>query len=154
MAGASLTKAKFEQATLQDVDLKGATLTGAILKSARLDSVDLSEAYLRYADLERASMRCVNFTGAVLKSVNLRYAEVQYSNLEEAASLAFANLEGLVLEFVHPSSKDVVIVEKLRRARTLEGVTLPDGTVLPGVDSVTADSDDAWRDKFDRWCSS
>jgi len=143
-----------EQVTLQEVKLHGAQLTSGMLKKAHLDTVDLSDAYMRYADLEGASIRAVDFKNAVLKNINLRGAEMWYSNLEEAASLAFANMEGLTLEFAHPNSKVPAIIDKLRQAPSLKGVTLPDGTKLPGTDFVVSESEDnAWRKEFDRWCS-
>jgi uncharacterized protein YjbI with pentapeptide repeats len=119
-----------------------------------LDFVDLSQAYLRYANMESASFRGVDFTDAVLKDVNLRRADMRYSNLENAASLASANLAGLSMDFISPQTKDAVVIEKLRRMKNLEGVTLPDGTILSGEDSFDDNSGESWRQELEQWCSS
>lgn len=78
---------------------------------------ELAQADLSYLNLQRANLR-----GADLRSANLHHADLRDANL------AGADLSGADLSLA------VVTEDQLAQAGSLEGATLPDGTVFLGKD--------------------
>jgi uncharacterized protein YjbI with pentapeptide repeats len=110
LAGAHLEDANLEGAFLEGADLSGAFLEGADLSGAKLANVDLSNAeklwkkgtdmWERGAGLGHADLSGANLSGADLSSANLESANLQGANVTD---------------------------EQLDQAKSLEGVTMPNG---------------------------
>ena len=96
-------------ADLHEVDLRGAGLTGANLVEARLRGANLFGAILSNARLRGADLR-----GADLVAARLRGADLREANLQGA----------------------VVTDRQLGRAKSLEGATMPDGSIHCDVSPV------------------
>lgn len=129
LRGADLIEAKLIDTHLGGVNLRRANLQGALLCKSWLVKADLCQASLKGTDL-----RSCNFSGANLANADLREALLEGSSREEETNLLDANLDGANLEGAFVSA------EQLRRARSLRGATLPDGTKVP--DEATADEQD------------
>jgi uncharacterized protein YjbI with pentapeptide repeats len=112
LTGASLVGANLEGARLINANMRGANLVGANLEHAKLVGADLVDADLGGADLD----------GANLDGANLWRADLDGANLVDA-DLGGVNLTGANL------TRATVTDEQLSGARSLEGATLPDGTV-------------------------
>ncbi len=118
---ANLSKAKLEGADLNGADLEGADLSyanlrGADLRGAHLQGTDLHGAYLWEADLSRADLsdaKLRNLSDADLEGTDLRGADLR------------ANLSG-TLPF-----NPAVTAEQLEKAASLQGATMPDGSIHP-----------------------
>ena len=91
-------------------------LSGAYLSEADLSRADLSEADLSIADLSRA-----NLSRANLSRANLWGADLSRANLSEA------NLWGANLK----DATDITIEELEKKAKSLKGATMPDGSIHP-----------------------
>lgn len=132
----SLREAWLEGANLQKAilgaDMRGKR-EGADLRGAHMSGAKLQKARLRGVDLQGARLGTANLQGAILLDANLQGAGLGFASLREAR-LELANLQGALF----------VTCDQLRQARTLKGVTLPDGTELP--------NDDTWRKVFEAWC--
>jgi hypothetical protein len=72
-------------------------------------------------------------------------SEVVHCNLEEARSLAFVDMSGLWLDLAHPEHTLEAFAARFINTASLEGAVLPNGKVLPGVESLFASSDNSWR---------
>jgi uncharacterized protein YjbI with pentapeptide repeats len=121
---------------MEAVSLEGAILRGADLRCADLERADLRGADLRNADLRDACLRGVDADGsgetkrpADLRGADLRDADLgvsektkKFSNLS-GTKLSGANLQGANL------TDAKVANEQLQVAKSLQGVTMPDGTV-------------------------
>ena len=114
---ADLGGANLRGADLRDVYLMGAELMGALLMGASLMNADLGGALLMGAILSGAFLRDANLSGADLMGAELRFTDLKDANLE-SANLSKANLNGAK-----------VTEEQLAQAASLEGATMPDGTV-------------------------
>jgi hypothetical protein len=111
------------------VDLEGADLTKANLMNVNLTKADLSEANLCGAFMNRANMNLTDLTssnlrgarlsGAILIRADLTGADIRMSFLDNAI-LSQANLFGLP-----------VADELLTKAKSLQGATMPDGSIHP-----------------------
>ena len=116
------------------VNLRGATLAGAHLIEVNLVGANLAGANLAGAELGRA-----NLAGAELRGANLAWASLDGASLIKAslieADLAWANLAGVDLRGANLAGASLdgarVTNEQLASCRTLNGATLPDGTVVP-----------------------
>ena len=74
-----------------------------------LNGADLSNANLTAVDLHEADLRRVNLKGAILDWANLNLANLRKTNLSGAE----------------------VTTEQLNKAQTLQGATMPDGSIHP-----------------------
>jgi hypothetical protein len=92
-------------------------LSGADLREANLGETHLSHAHLRRADLYGADLYGANLSGADLSSANVKEANLEHAELS-GADLAGANL-------IHAKVTD----EQLAEAKSLQGATMPDGSI-------------------------
>ena len=107
---------------LQGVDLSGAWLDGADLSGANLQGADLSGAFLWSAHLDGANLASANLAGGLLFDADLSGADLHVANLGRA-DLLRADLSGADL------SGATVTDRQLSQAASLEGATMPDGSV-------------------------
>jgi hypothetical protein len=117
-----LPGAELSGAILSGVNLSGAFLDGANLNKAKLNGADLSGAYLDRADLSGADLTEADLILAGLPEADLSWANLHRANLS-GANLLEADLRGADL------SEANVTPGQLAQAKTLEGATMPDGTV-------------------------
>jgi hypothetical protein len=99
------------------IDLSGGSsygLDGADLYEADLFGVTLSGASLRGVRLGKANMIAANLSGANLSRAYLYDADLQHADLS-GANLSFAKVD----------------VEQLKKASSLKGATMPDGSIHP-----------------------
>jgi hypothetical protein len=99
------------------VDLTGANLSGAELYGADLHGANLYRTGLFAADLGVADLRGADLSGANLAKAYLREANLSGADLSEA-DLSYAYLTGAK-----------VAQEQLNKATSLEGATMPDGSI-------------------------
>jgi hypothetical protein len=111
LAGACMRGANLEGANLMDADLTGADLRQVILDNALIDGADLSQVDLRDASLRNAKLRGVELDDANLLGADLTDADLS-GDKPHWTDLTRAKITG----------------QQLASARSLEGVTLPDGT--------------------------
>lgn len=101
------------------INLSKTILIGANLIGAYLSGADLSGTNLSGADLSAATLIGANLEGADLRAAYLRGAYLQYADLEGAA-LQYADLQG---------AQEITNKVLERQAWSLEGATMPDGSV-------------------------
>jgi uncharacterized protein YjbI with pentapeptide repeats len=108
-------------------------LTGANLILADLSGVNLSFANLSGANLSFADLGGANLSGADLRAI-LSFANLSFANLS-GADLSFADLGGAILILADLSganlSGTLVTTEQLTTTKSLQGVTMPDGSKHP-----------------------
>jgi uncharacterized protein YjbI with pentapeptide repeats len=156
LKGANLSDANLSDANLSEAELKGANLSDANLSDAnlsdaKLDGADLSLANLPGADLSGANLSDANLSdanlsdakldeGAVLSLANLRRADLSGADIGggtflfdadlRRAELNDANLKGAYLRGASLREAEGVTQEQLeKQAETLEGATMPDGSI-------------------------
>jgi len=155
LSGAILSVAHLDGADLSFADLRGvdlsfAWLPSADLEAAVLEEADLEEAYLDHATLIEADLSRTTLIGATLNSAQLRNANLSDADLsrvrrlprpvglalreEKVTYLRDADLSGADLSNADLSEADLsgaqgVTDEQLADAWTLEGATMPDGSV-------------------------
>jgi Pentapeptide repeats (8 copies) len=109
----------------QIIDLRGADLREADLREAHLYGASLIGAYLIGANLIGAYLYGANLIGANLREANLTGADLHEAYLMGAdlreAYLMGANLNG---------AKGTT-TERLEKAKSLQGATMPDGSIHP-----------------------
>jgi hypothetical protein len=120
--GTNLRRTYLESADLREAQLAGANLKGAQLRGADLTGALLQGADLRGANLAGASLVAADLQGAKLDAASLKGADLRHAKLAGAA-LAGAYLAGVDL------SGATVTGEQLAQTRSLEGATMPDGTL-------------------------
>jgi uncharacterized protein YjbI with pentapeptide repeats len=130
-----LSDTKLNNTNLVAIDLHDAKLIGANLSGANLNGAQLYSAYevadLSGADLSGASLSGANLTRAILKDADLSDADLGSADLS-GANLSRANLSGAYDGFNSDGSRRLVTNEKLEeQAKSLEGATMPDGTIHP-----------------------
>jgi uncharacterized protein YjbI with pentapeptide repeats len=144
LSGADLRGADLNGADLKEVNLSGADLRDAILFGDRLRDADLRtaslrkailfKADLREADLREADLREVTLSGANLSGANLSASHLNEIDLRGAdlsgANLSGADLSGADLSLANLSGAKVT-QEQLKKAESLEGVTMSDGSKHP-----------------------
>ena len=136
--GADLSEADLSEARLYETDLAQAILRDADLSNVSLGpGVNLDTAELQDADLSRVTIEKkardktegVNLLAANLEGANLVDADLRYAKLV-GARLQGASLQGVKLQFADLEGARGVTDEELQRqAASLEGATMPDGTV-------------------------
>jgi hypothetical protein len=121
------------------ISLRGADLREANLPEADLQKADLREANFREADLREADLQGANLYGANLQRANLQGANLQDADLYGAylkrADLQGANLQDADLQRAYLQDADLADTEvskkQLASALSLEGATMPDGSIQP-----------------------
>ncbi len=130
----NLRGANLSDANLTEIDLHEADLRGANLKGANLDWTNLSGSNLSKADLSKATLIVANLSGADLSGTNLYESNLSEAYLNDTnlniASLEKANLERTDLSKANLSGAEVTI-EQLKQAKSLQGATMPDGSIHP-----------------------
>ena len=110
---------------LQGADLNGANLTRIFLNGVNLSRVDLNEAILYRALLTNAILELADLRGANMREADLIRCDLSNADLTEAdlsgAILIGANLRGAI----------GTTPEQLAKAKTLQGATMPDGSIHP-----------------------
>jgi hypothetical protein len=120
------------------------SLRGADLREANLPEADLQKADLREANFREANLRDADLQGANLYGANLQRANLQGANLQDAdlygaylkrADLQGANLQDADLQRAYLQDADLADTEvskkQLATALSLEGATMPDGSIQP-----------------------
>lgn len=134
LQGVALEKANLKGAELNKADLRGAILELARLSRADLDGANLQDANIRAADLQGASLVGANLQRAYLVRANLPEANLLIADMQMAC-LTRANL------------KDVkgLDYERLAQVDSLQGATLPDGSLYDGRFNLKGDIDSAQK---------
>jgi uncharacterized protein YjbI with pentapeptide repeats len=106
-----------------------------------MKGIDLSGGQFAGLDLRDSDMTGANFSGADLRGVNLRFATLNGLDLSNA-DLSGANLSGTDMVNVKIDNANLsdanlagvrgMSIEQLGKAGSLNGTTLPDGSVQPG----------------------
>lgn len=86
LRGADLSKANFEFASMNRIDLRKATLVGAKLINADLDKASLGQANLQGAILRKARLTNATFSGAQLFGADLSGTDLKGSIFRGASS--------------------------------------------------------------------
>jgi uncharacterized protein YjbI with pentapeptide repeats len=137
---ADLSSTNLHGAVLPSTDLVGtnlsrADLSDAYLSQANLNKADLTSANLFGANLQEANLKGANLTKAFLETASLFEADLQDANLQDAnlelANLFEANLRGADLRRANLRNALVEDAELWDGARSLEGATMPDGSIHP-----------------------
>jgi hypothetical protein len=127
----TLKNANLQWANISYADLTGVNLHGVDLGHANLLGAKLSGADLSGAGLNDVGAYQVDFKGANLNEAWLVGAQLWYTDLSGAdltgAILLKADLRGANL------TNTAVIDEQLAQSLSLEGATMPDGTMYAGV---------------------
>jgi uncharacterized protein YjbI with pentapeptide repeats len=139
LQGAELAGADLRTADLKDVNLSEANLFAATLFAADLAGADLSYAEMSYVNLYDADLSDVNLYLANLTEADLSVSDLHGANLRKAdlkdtilkgADLSGANLKGAYKESKSGSKQLITNAELAQeKIRTLEGATMPDGSV-------------------------
>jgi Pentapeptide repeats (8 copies) len=101
------------------VSLSQANLRKLNLSGANLYQTNFSEAILFRADLRDANLIEANLSKTILRKANLSEAILRGADLSEA-DLSLADLSGAE-----------VTTEQLDKAKSLQGATMPDGSIHP-----------------------
>jgi uncharacterized protein YjbI with pentapeptide repeats len=143
----SLRGADLRETNLGIAQLNGADLSGANLMGANLEEADLNGANLEDINLEGAKLKGAKLAGANLRYSNLRNANLRQANLEfyhqelkprfiekgvimSDFGIAVTNPQGADLEIADLSGA-WVNQEQLKKAKSLKGATMPDGSKHP-----------------------
>jgi len=109
-----LSEANLIEVKTPVISLVNANLSGAKLYSTNLRRTNLSGAYLNSADLYSTYLNDADLSFAYLNGADLRGADLS------GADLTGANLQNAL-----------VTQEQLAQAKSLKGVTMPDGSIHP-----------------------
>jgi uncharacterized protein YjbI with pentapeptide repeats len=140
LMGADLARTDLSEARLMGADLRGARLCGANLSRADLSEANLTEADLSETVLDQTNLSQANLSGAILRGADLSGADLSGAKLIRTdliranlirtiliqADLSEAILNGANLE------ESIVFDEQLAKAKSLQDITLPDGTQYTG----------------------
>ncbi len=123
-----LSYANLQKTYLGGANLRHANLEGADLQQSDCERVHLHGANLDYANLQGAYLALADLSGARLLESNMSGTDLSYANLHDATfyrtNLMEANL------------KDAKVTnEQLAEAFSLEGATMPDGTLYKVEDT-------------------
>ena len=143
LSGTDLSGADLRNAHLSGANLNWADLSGVEMSGADLSDADLSETDLNEADLSNAILSGADLGGAVLRDADLIDADLIDADLIGAdlsgadlsgAYLNEADLSGAYLNEADLSGADLIGAkgvneEQLEEAKSLEGATMPDGSI-------------------------
>ncbi len=130
LSGVDLSLANLNRAGLNKANLSGAKLSGAKLQRAALQEANLSGAKLLRANLSRAALYGANFSEANLYGANLSGAAFRSGVHFSGVDPTEANLSGADLSDANLSDARVT-EEQLKKAKSLKGATMPDGSKHP-----------------------
>jgi len=144
LSGADLSKAYLGGLVLTNANLSRTILIGANLMGTQLMGANLSETTLIGALLTSADLTGANLVDASISLRNLAGKEPINTILYEAnltnANLSGARLNGADLRYTNLTGADLtgtefagalVTEEQLKKARSLEGATMPDRSIHP-----------------------
>jgi len=127
----SLEKANLQRANLREASLQGTNLMEANLRGANLWEAELQGARLDGANLQGVRLVLAQLQGAILLGTNLENANLMLTNLSRS-NLSGVNLRGAFLERANLKGVTGITLEELeKRAKSLKGATMPDGTIHP-----------------------
>ncbi|MBP6177945.1 MAG: pentapeptide repeat-containing protein [Anaerolineales bacterium] len=147
LQGLNLEGVHLQKANLRDAKLEGANLMRANLQDSELWRANLQNAELLEANLQKAELRIANLEKATLWQANLREADLRFTNFQRAnllqadmqgaylwgADLKEANLYNAKLQGAYLKEANLwgssITNEQLIQVESLEGTTMPDGTV-------------------------
>ena len=117
--------------SLRGIELPGTNLNGVNLSMLYMEEANLQKSSLKQANLRGTDLSGANLRGAVLSHANLQNANLCGANLQGArlyqADLRGATLIGANLERANLQDAEIT-KEQWERVRSLQGVTMPDGT--------------------------
>lgn len=119
LARVGLLRANLYKANLSRTNLNGANLDGAYLNGVNLNSASMQRTYLHEVDLSEANLANANLRGAILHGTNLQRADLRGADLREA-DINKANLR-----------EADVTMDQLGKAKSLQSVIMPDGSIHP-----------------------
>ncbi len=94
--------------------------------------VDLSLSRLDRVDLMGKNLSGLNFSKAFMEEANLTYADLSKASLRETdlerANMSDANLIGTDFSYANLANA-IVTPEQLSKAKSLQGATMPDGSI-------------------------
>ncbi|GHO79455.1 hypothetical protein KSD_72260 [Ktedonobacter sp. SOSP1-85] len=130
LSQADLNQAYLKGSDLSNADLENASLVGANLRLAQMNAADLSGANLMGTNLSSARLMKTNLSSADLNGANLQFAQMG------AADLGGADLGKINQNYAHLSGANLshvtgVTTAQLRRAKSLQGTIMPDGSRHP-----------------------
>jgi uncharacterized protein YjbI with pentapeptide repeats len=125
----SLRDANLRKVNLGFTDLSGIDLSGANLAKAFLNFTGLSGANLTNAYMESTHLIGAHLIGAHLIEADLSYVDLRDANLYKA-NLTNVYLSGADLSGANLSGAKVT-EEQLKEAISLQGATMPDGSIHP-----------------------
>jgi uncharacterized protein YjbI with pentapeptide repeats len=136
MSGADLSDAHLNYADLTGgADLSGADLSDVHLSDAHLNDADIGDGTILFnADLSGADLSGANLTGgahlnvAILSGADLSGANLSGADLRETY-LVETNLRDTDLSGANLRDARGVTDKQLLQAKTLEGATMPDGSI-------------------------
>jgi uncharacterized protein YjbI with pentapeptide repeats len=120
LSGVDLSDTDLREADLTDANLSFASMNGATMSGADLREADLSNAELIGSDLRGADLRGANMSGAILRNTDL-----SETYLSDATDLREAELSEADLR----DARGVTEEHLGEQAKTLEGATMPDGSI-------------------------
>ncbi len=140
LTGANIWGANLNNANLSGANLSGANLPGVNLIAANLSGANLSGATIWGSNLVEADLKGANLTAANLKGSLFGEAwqkmstqitgDLFYAAVKEIANLGGSDLSGADLSGADLSGAEVT-PEQLEQAKSLEGATMPDGSIHP-----------------------
>ncbi len=129
LSGVDLSRTDLSGTTFRRANLSGADLSRTDLSGANFIQANLIEANLIEADLSGALLIGADLFGAVLEKAILKKAFILDATLREAF-LKEADLSDALLSRTDLSGAEVT-EEQLKKVKSLEGATMPDGTKHP-----------------------
>jgi uncharacterized protein YjbI with pentapeptide repeats len=129
LRGADLRKANLYRADLIMCNLCEAKLSGAYLNGANLSEADLSRAIMGEVYLNRTYLSNANLSGAKLNYGKMNEADLSKAGLQ-GSDLSGVDLQDALLDGAD-LSRAIVTSEQLKKAKSLQGTTMPDGTKHP-----------------------
>ena len=142
LGGSTDVVIRLDYTNLSKAELRGANLDSFDLQETNLSDADLRDAYLAWSFLHKTVLRGANLRGATLGGdsdlsghTDLSYADLRSTILKDAnlsnANLSNANLSNANLSNANLSNANLsnakVTSEQLAEAKSLKGVTMPNG---------------------------
>ncbi len=120
--------------SLKGIELQGTNLNGVNLSMLYLGEANLQKTSLKQANLQRTDLSSTNLQDADLSHANLHGARLFGADLQGArlfmADLQGAKLIGASLDGANLKDATGITIEELeKQAKSLEGATMPDGSI-------------------------
>jgi uncharacterized protein YjbI with pentapeptide repeats len=142
LEGSDLTKANLDKANLYRASLRGANLKETSLVLATLEEASVAGTNFDLADLSQSNLKRATFIQSNFSDARLMDVDLSEANLSDSsffgASLASSNLRLAILnntslywaDLTQSNLRDAIVTqEQLRKSRSLDKATLPDGKV-------------------------